>query len=92
MDNSSNNLTKEYVSTIIDSIADGIFTVDKDWRITSFNRAAEKITGISSNEAVGRACCEVFRSSICENECALKKTLHTKQPIINKSIYIIYDN
>jgi len=27
---------------ILDSIADGVFTVDPDWRITSFNRAAEK--------------------------------------------------
>ena len=31
---------------ILDSIADGVFTVDSDWKITSFNRAAEKITGI----------------------------------------------
>jgi len=30
---------------ILDSIADGVFSVDKDWRISSFNRAAEKITG-----------------------------------------------
>ena len=31
---------------ILDSIAEGVFTIDLDWRITSFNRAAEKITGI----------------------------------------------
>jgi len=28
------------IDTILDSIADGVFTVDHDWRITSFNRAA----------------------------------------------------
>ncbi len=32
---------------ILDSIADGVFTVDKDYRIGSFNRAAEEITGVS---------------------------------------------
>ena len=32
--------------TILDSIADGVFTVDDQWRITSFNRAAERITGV----------------------------------------------
>ena len=32
---------------ILDSINEGVFTVNLDWRITSFNRAAERITGIS---------------------------------------------
>ena len=32
---------------ILESISDGVFTVDANWRITSFNRAAETITGIS---------------------------------------------
>ena len=31
---------------ILDSIADGVFTVNLEWKITSFNRAAEEITGI----------------------------------------------
>lgn len=30
---------------ILDSIAEGVFTVDKNFRITFFNKAAEKITG-----------------------------------------------
>jgi PAS domain S-box-containing protein len=55
---------------ILDSIADGVFTVDEDWLITSFNRAAERITGVPRAEALGRRCCDVFRASICENECA----------------------
>ena len=32
---------------ILESISDGVFTVDKEWYITSFNRAAEEITGTS---------------------------------------------
>jgi len=75
--------------SILDSIADGVFTVDTDWRITSFNRAAEHITGISREEAIGQRCCDVFRASICESACALRKTLKTGKPIINKIIYII---
>lgn len=75
--------------TILDSIADGVFTVDEDWRITSFNRAAEQITGVSRDEAIGRPCCDVFRASICENECALKETLRSGRPIVNKAIYIL---
>lgn len=75
--------------TILESISDGVFTVDLEWRITSFNRAAEEITGIRRNEAIGRLCSEVFRSSMCETECALRRTIKTKKPIIGKSGYII---
>jgi len=74
---------------ILDSIADGVFTVDAQWRITSFNRAAEQITGVAREDAVGQYCCDVFRSSICEADCALRKTLATGQPIVNKALYIV---
>ena len=74
---------------ILESISDGVFTVDLDWRITSFNRAAEEITGVSREDAIGRRCCDVFRSSMCEADCALRQTLATGQPIIGKSGYIV---
>lgn len=75
--------------SILESISDGVFTVDLDWRITSFNRAAEEITGIDRQEAMGRLCSEVFRSSMCEAECALRSTLKSGRPIIGKACYII---
>ena len=74
---------------ILESISDGVFTVNADWVITSFNRAAEEITGVSREEAIGRLCSEVFRSSMCEAECALKRTLKTGRPVIGKSCFII---
>ena len=75
--------------TILDSVNDGVFTVDMEWRITSFNKAAERITGVSHDEALGALCCDVFRASICETECALRQTIQSRQPIVNKAIYII---
>jgi PAS domain S-box-containing protein len=74
---------------ILESISDGVFTVDSSWQVTSFNRAAEKITGVSRKDALGRRCAEVFRSSMCGVECALQKTIKTGRPIIGKSGYII---
>jgi len=74
---------------ILDSIADGVFTVDADWRIRFFNRAAEEITGIPSGDAIGRQCWEVFRASICESACALRETMRTREPIVNRSIFIV---
>jgi PAS domain S-box-containing protein len=74
---------------ILDSIADGVFTVGKDWRITSFNRAAEQITGISRAEAIGRLCREVLKADVCESGCALRETMETGRPIVNKPVDII---
>ncbi|HOL28082.1 MAG TPA: sigma 54-interacting transcriptional regulator [Phycisphaerae bacterium] len=76
-------------NVILDSINEGVFTVDLDWRITAFNRAAERITGIHREEALGRPCCEVFRASICESACALRQTLTTGKPVVNATAHII---
>jgi len=74
---------------ILDSIADGVFSVDKDWRISSFNRAAEKITGVSRKDAVGQLCKDVLKADICERNCCLRATMRTGKPIVNKNVYII---
>ena len=74
---------------ILESISDGVFTVDREWRITSFNRAAESITGIRREDAIGRSCSEVLRSSLCGSQCALRKTLSEGTPIIDKRCYFI---
>ena len=68
-------------SLILDSIREGVFTVDKDFRVTSFNAEAERITGFSRQKAVGRKCYEVFRASICQRGCALRETLETGRPL-----------
>jgi PAS domain S-box-containing protein len=74
---------------ILDSIADGVFTVDQHWRITSFNRAAEKITGVPKEEAIGQLCKDVLKADICEKSCCLRSTMKTGEPIVNKKVQII---
>ncbi len=74
---------------ILESISDGVFTVDDAWRVTSFNRAAEQITGVSRDEAIGRRCSEVFRSSMCETGCALRRTMDTGATVVNQVAFII---
>jgi PAS domain S-box-containing protein len=69
--------------TILSCVADGVFTVDKDWRITSFNRAAERITGMPAEQAVGMRCSEVFHADICEQGCAIRRTMDTGRNLID---------
>ncbi|NQT10115.1 MAG: sigma 54-interacting transcriptional regulator [Desulfobacteraceae bacterium] len=74
---------------ILESISDGVFTIDHNWQITSFNHAAEEITGISRKEAIGRHCWEVFRSNMCEGDCALKRTMKEGKSFVSTSTHII---
>ncbi|MEW6385996.1 MAG: sigma 54-interacting transcriptional regulator [Thermodesulfobacteriota bacterium] len=78
-----------HTEIILNSIADGVFTVDLDWRVTFFNQAAEEITGVPATEALGRPCCEVFRANVCESACVLKHTLETGKPVVNRAIAIL---
>ncbi len=81
-----------FFQVILSSIADGVFTVDSERSITSFNPAAEKITGVPSRVAVGKKCYEVFHSDICEHGCLLEKTLHTGMESIDQPVNIINSN
>ncbi|UZP67436.1 sigma 54-interacting transcriptional regulator [Desulfovibrio mangrovi] len=74
---------------IMQSIADGVFTVDRDWNVTFFNKAAEAITGIPASEALGRKCWEVLRSSLCDGQCALEDCIAHSRSITGKSIFIV---
>ncbi len=62
-------------STIFEKIPHGIFTVDQEGTITSFNRAAERITGWNREEVVGHQCSKVFRSDHCEHSCFLRQSI-----------------
>jgi len=66
---------------IIQSMADGVITVDEQMRITDLNRAAEKITGYSREEALGRYCGEVLHSSMCGQECPLRHAMNGGQAV-----------
>jgi PAS domain S-box-containing protein len=79
-------------NVILDSISEGVFTVDLDWRITSFNRAAEEITGIQRERALGQHCRDVLRADVCETDCMLQQTMQTGKPIMNKAVHIIDAN
>jgi PAS domain S-box-containing protein len=74
---------------ILDSIADGVFTVDKNWHITTFNKAAQKITGIPREKAIGQICRDVLRANVCETDCALRHTMDTGSPVINRPVHIV---
>ena len=83
-----NNITKEFLNNILQSMEGGVLTVDKNARITSFNRSAEEITGFKREEVLDKECCEILKSEICEDFCPLKEILETGKPVFNYEIMI----
>ncbi len=65
------------------------FTVDLDWRVTSFNRALEEITGIPREKTIGQYYRDVLRADVCETDCTLQQTMETGKPITNIAVHII---
>jgi len=71
----------KFFPLIFDSISHGIFTIDSDSRITSFNRMAEQITGYSRQEVIGRPCNQVFQAETCQDFCPLQQSITTLERI-----------
>lgn len=72
---------------ILDSISEGVLSVDAQWRITSLNRAAERMLGISRAAALGRPCHEVFRTDHCQDACPVRYTRETGLPVRNHAVH-----
>lgn len=81
--------TPAFLKIILDSITEGVFTINKDWMITSFNQAAEKITGFTREKAIGKKCFEVFQADICQEACALARTLKTGKNVVDLPVNIL---
>lgn len=76
---------KNRIASIINSLADGVFTLDKDLRITSFNKGMEALTGKYESEVVGRQCKDILSADNCEHNCPLAHTFKNGYGIANVS-------
>ena len=69
-------------SKLLDSISDGVYFVDVERKITYWNRGAERLTGYSAAEAIGRCCPDNFLAhvdttghALCIEGCPLASTI-----------------
>ena len=58
------SLEKERSVAILANIADGIVAVDRDGRVVLWNAAAEQITGVPQEEAIGRTPMQVLQREL----------------------------
>ncbi|MGM0668343.1 MAG: sigma-54 interaction domain-containing protein [Gemmatimonadota bacterium] len=79
----------QFFETVLRCVADGVFTVDTNWKITSFNRAAERITGVPVDRAIGKRCSEIFHTDLCERGCPIRETLESGLEVIDRPARIL---
>jgi PAS domain S-box-containing protein len=61
-----NNMTKEFLENLLDSMEGGILAVDRNMKVTAFNRAAEEITGLKREEVLNKECDQVLNGDLCK--------------------------
>ena len=67
---------------VIDHLPMGVVVLDADRKVTKFNAWAEKITGFSSEDAVGRFCGEILRGALCSGGCPLREVIDQAKPVV----------
>lgn len=80
-------LTESLRAAVLDNVSDGIYFVDRQRRILYWNRAAERITGFTSREVIGRSCkdnilnhCDEAGVILCGSGCPLLNTIRDGEP------------
>lgn len=56
---------------VLNHIKDGVYFVDKDRKLTFWNKKAEQITGFKASEILGRSCSDNILNHVDENGCQL---------------------
>lgn len=51
---------KAWVNLLVESIVEGIMTLNQEWQITYFSKGAEQISGWKRDDVIGHSCDEVF--------------------------------
>ena len=80
-------VSPDFYEQLLDQLYDGVYFVDRERRITYWNAGAERITGYTRDEVVGRFCFHnILRhvdqagTELCLNGCPLHATIGDGQP------------
>ncbi len=85
---SEKSITKEFLENLLDSMEGGVLAVDRNMRITAFNRGAEEISGLKREEVLNKECRQVLKGDLCQDECPVKKAMVTGEPVYSYEIMI----
>jgi len=92
------NLNPKFYETLLDNLYDGVYFVDRERKITFWNKAAERITGFTKSEVLGKRCADnLLRhvddqgNCLCQGACPLSYTLRDGQ-FRSASVFLHHKN
>ena len=71
---------------LFETLPEGVFSIDHKFRITSFNQSAERITGYSRDDVLGRQCWDIFQSNRCRQNCPLERALDSGETRMDQEV------
>lgn len=72
---------RNFLEGLLKNMQGGVFTLDMNRKIVSFNKAAEWITGYCLDDVLGKPCREILSSEICQKECAFNRVTRKGVPL-----------
>ena len=92
------DLSPNFYETLLDNLYDGVYFVNRERQITFWNKAAERITGFTKAEVLGKRCADnllrhvdALGHSLCEGACPLSYTLRDGQ-LRSASVFLHHRN
>jgi PAS domain S-box-containing protein len=81
------------LKNLIEGTADAAFAVDGSGAIVAWNRAAESLFGLSTDDAIGRQCGEVIQGldecgSFCSRDCTVQQSVRKRHPVGNFDLQV----
>jgi diguanylate cyclase (GGDEF)-like protein/PAS domain S-box-containing protein len=77
----------EFYKTLLDNLYDGVYFVDRERRITYWNKGSERITGYQAGQVLGKSCsdnilnhCLENGTELCKGACPLLRTMGSGAP------------
>jgi PAS domain S-box-containing protein len=82
----------QFHQIIFDSLHEGLYSVDKNFKIIGFNKAAERITGYKREEVLGKFCKNILKADRCKIGCPIAYSLEMNENVTNYSMVITDKN
>jgi PAS domain S-box-containing protein len=79
----------DQLQNTFDDLKIGVFTVDSNRRLTSFNRTAEQFTGYAEKEVLGKHCYQIFKNNLCYGDCKFHEAVEADQKSLRFSLEFI---
>jgi two-component system response regulator HydG len=75
-------------AALLGSVRDGVFIVDRNWKVIAMNAVAERLTGYALGDWRDRLCRNLFRTDSCGEKCPMFTALEQGAPVLDRRVVL----